>query len=174
MCGVLWYKTLHMHTYCTHIEHTLHTSCTHLSHTLHTSCTWLLVSSIFMQWLLVSSIFMSMATSFFYIYVTVTSFFYIYIDIYITFINWRSVQSFYWTPFFVMWLLKLLLSTSASVIWTVLPGRLPRTGRNCSLSRRRKYGCRNKWARRWEFNQIWGKNLKKLKLDETSAQQWYY
>ena len=24
----------------------------------------------------------------------------IYIDIYITFINWRNVQSFYWTPFF--------------------------------------------------------------------------
>ena len=45
-----------------------------------------------------------MATSFLYIYVMATSFFYIYIDIYfdiyITFTNWRSVQSFYWTPFF--------------------------------------------------------------------------
>ena len=50
-----------------------------------------------------------MATSFFYIYVMATSFFFIYvmatgffiyIDIYITFTNWRSVQSFYWTPFF--------------------------------------------------------------------------
>ena len=40
-----------------------------------------------------------MATSFFYIYAMATSFFYIYIDIYITFTNWRSVQSFYWTPF---------------------------------------------------------------------------
>ena len=58
----------------------------------------------------------AIATSFFYIYVIATSFFYIYIDIYIeiyidiyidiyfdidiTFINWRSVQSFYWTLFF--------------------------------------------------------------------------
>ena len=54
----------------------------------------------------------AMATSFFYIYGMATSFFYIYIDIYIyiyidiyidiyiTFKNWRSVQSFYWTPFF--------------------------------------------------------------------------
>ena len=45
-----------------------------------------------------------MATSFFYVYVIATSFFYIYvdiyIDIYISFTNWRSVQSFYWTPFF--------------------------------------------------------------------------
>ena len=44
-----------------------------------------------------------MATSFFSIYVMATSFFYIYIDIYIdidiTFTNWRSVQSFYWTRF---------------------------------------------------------------------------
>ena len=48
------------------------------------------------------------ATSFFYVYVIATSFFYIYveiyvdiyIDIYISFTNWRSVQSFYWTPFF--------------------------------------------------------------------------
>ena len=54
-----------------------------------------------------------MTTSFFYIYVMATSFFYIYIDIYIdiyydifiyiyiTFTNWRSVQSFYWTPYFL-------------------------------------------------------------------------
>ena len=47
----------------------------------------------------------AMATSFFYIYAMATSFFYIYInididiDIDITFTNWRSVQSFYWTPF---------------------------------------------------------------------------
>ena len=43
-----------------------------------------------------------MATSFFFIYVMATSFFYIYIDIYndITFTSWRSVQSFYWMPFF--------------------------------------------------------------------------
>ena len=36
-----------------------------------------------------------MATSFFYIYIA------IYIDICITFTNWRRVQSFYWTPFFL-------------------------------------------------------------------------
>ena len=45
----------------------------------------------------------AMATSFFYIYAMATSFFYIYInidiDIDITFTNWRSVQSFYWTRF---------------------------------------------------------------------------
>ena len=42
-----------------------------------------------------------MATSFFYTYVMATNFFYIYIyiHIYITFTNWRSVQSFYWTLF---------------------------------------------------------------------------
>ena len=40
-----------------------------------------------------------MATSFFYIYVMATSFFYIYIYIYITFTNWRSVQSFFRTQF---------------------------------------------------------------------------
>ena len=56
---------------------------------------------------------MSTATIFFYIYVMATCFFYIYIDIYIdmyfdiyiyiyiTFTNWRSFQSFYWTPFFL-------------------------------------------------------------------------
>ena len=51
-----------------------------------------------------------LATSFFYIYVMATSFFYIYIDIYIdifidiniTFTNWQSVQSFYWTLFFLL------------------------------------------------------------------------
>ena len=70
---------------------------------------------------------MSMATSFFYIYVMATSFFYIfidifidiyidiyinididiYIDIFISFTNWRSAQSFYWTPFFVFLLICL-------------------------------------------------------------------
>ena len=39
MCGVQWYQTWHMHTSCTHIEHTLHTSCAHLEHILRTSCT---------------------------------------------------------------------------------------------------------------------------------------
>ena len=45
---------------------------------------------------------MSMATSFFYIYIDIyiDIYFDIYIDIYITFTNWRSVQSFYWTPFY--------------------------------------------------------------------------
>ena len=59
-----------------------------------------------------------MFTSFFYVYVIATSFFYIYveiyidifidiyydiyIDIYISFTNWRSAQSFYWTPFLVV------------------------------------------------------------------------
>ena len=43
-----------------------------------------------------------MATSFFYIYIDIyiDIYFDIYIDIYITFTNWRSVQSFYWTPFY--------------------------------------------------------------------------
>ena len=43
-----------------------------------------------------------MATSFFYIYIDIyiDIYFDIYIDIYITFTNWRSVQSFYWMPFY--------------------------------------------------------------------------
>ena len=47
---------------------------------------------------------MSMATSFFYIYIDIyiDIYFDIYIDIYITFTNWRSVQSFYWMPFYLL------------------------------------------------------------------------
>ena len=45
-----------------------------------------------------------MATSFFYIYIDIyiDIYFDIYIDIYITFTNWRSVQSFYWMPFYLL------------------------------------------------------------------------
>ena len=52
-----------------------------------------------------------MATSFFYIYVMATSFFYIYIDIdiEITFTNLWSVQSFYWTQFFVMEIYSMII-----------------------------------------------------------------
>ena len=44
-----------------------------------------------------------MATCFFYIYIDIyiDMYFDIYIYIYITFTNWRSFQSFYWTPFFL-------------------------------------------------------------------------
>ena len=82
-----------------------------------------------------------MATSFFYIYVMATSFFYIYIDIYIdiyfdiyidiyiTFTNWRSVQSFYWTPFFISYfalysleiypLKQIISKISCQLIWKI-------------------------------------------------------
>ena len=66
---------------------------------------YVMASSFFYIYAIATSFFYIylMATSFFYIYVMATSFFYIYIDIYIdidiTFTNWRSVQSFYWTRF---------------------------------------------------------------------------
>ena len=59
-----------------------------------------------------------MATRVFYIYVMASSFFYIYIDIYIdidiyiTFTNLQSVQSFYLTPFYsLLYLTPLHLSS---------------------------------------------------------------
>ena len=118
MRWVQWYQIWHMYTSCTHIEHTLHTSGTHLAHILptpRTSCKYtntkclkyiyVTVTSFFYIYVMATSVFYIyvMATSFIYIYVMATSFFYIYIDIYIniyfTFTNWQSIQSFYWTPF---------------------------------------------------------------------------
>ena len=66
-----------------------------------------------------------MATSFFYIYIDI----YIdididiYIYIYITFKNWRSVQSFYWTPFLfqVGFGFPLAPSLTMSIIFPTMP-----------------------------------------------------
>ena len=66
---------------------------------------YVMATSVFYIYLMATSFFYIhvMAASSIYIYVMATSFFYIYIDIYIniyfTFTNWQSIQSFYWTPF---------------------------------------------------------------------------
>ena len=46
-----------------------------------------------------------------------TSFFYIYIDIYITFTNWRSIQMFYWTQFFIFVFYMIRNNSSSCSLW---------------------------------------------------------
>ena len=67
-----------------------------------------------------------MATSFFYIYIDIyfdiyidiDIYFDIYINIYITFTNWQGVQSFYWTPFFLLYLELIVWDTCLQ--WAIL------------------------------------------------------